>query len=128
VSVLDRFKQLAQLLVVPGSASSAAVARPLNSIDNLSNRDPFVMAVADLPISPQVRYHSIIGNHTPSLALTLSDDGVVPYGSSHLAGAESEKIVPSGHSVQDTPQAIIEIRRILQQHLHDLQAPTGSQP
>lgn len=125
VSVLDRFKQLAQLLVVPGSASSAAMARPLNSIDNLSDRDPFVMAVADLPISPGVQYHSIIGNHTPSLALTLSDDGVVPYSSSHLAGAQSEKIVPSGHSVQDTPEAIIEIRRILQQHLQSLQEPVG---
>lgn len=101
------------------------MARPLNSIDNLSDRDPFVMAVADLPISPGVQYHSIIGNHTPSLAPTLSDDGVVPYSSSHLAGAQSEKIVPSGHSVQDTPEAIIEIRRILQQHLQSLQEPVG---
>ncbi|MBD1552445.1 alpha/beta fold hydrolase [Pseudomonas sp. C2L12B] len=127
-SVLDRFKQLAQLLVVPGSASSAAMARPLNSIDNLSDRDPFVRAVADLPISSQVRYHSIIGNYTPSLALALSNDGVVPYSSSHLAGAQSEKVVPSSHSVQNTPEAIIEIRRILQLHLKGLDEPAGSHP
>ncbi|NMY13004.1 alpha/beta hydrolase [Pseudomonas veronii] len=126
VSVLERFKQLGQLLVMPGSASSAAMVRPLNSIDNLSNRDPFVMAAADLPISQKVRYHSIIGNYTPSIALTLSDDGVVPYSSSHLPGAQSEKIVASGHSVQETPEAIIEIRRILQQHLEDLKDSLGS--
>ncbi|WP_437883441.1 esterase/lipase family protein [Pseudomonas sp. LRF_L74] len=117
VSVLGRFKELAQVLVDPNSAAPVALDRPLNSIDNLSNRDPFVVAAAELPISPRVRYHSIIGNHTPELALDLSSDGVVPYNSAHLAGAESERVVPSWHSVQETPEAIVEIRRILHQHL-----------
>jgi hypothetical protein len=38
---------------------------------------------------------------------------VVPYRSAHLQGAESELVITSGHSVQETPQAILEIRRIL---------------
>ena len=31
----------------------------------------------------------------------------------HLDGAVSEKVIVSGHSVQETPQAILELRRIL---------------
>lgn len=41
----------------------------------------------------------------------------LPYTSAHLEGAQSEKIIPSWHSVQETPEAILEIRRILHQHL-----------
>jgi hypothetical protein len=38
---------------------------------------------------------------------------VVPYRSAHLAGADSELAIPSWHSVQETPAAILELRRIL---------------
>ncbi|TBV11835.1 esterase/lipase family protein [Stutzerimonas kirkiae] len=117
VSVLGRFKDVAQLVVDPGSAPPASLLRPLNSIDNLSDQDPFVRRAAQMPISPAVRYHSIMGNDTPKLALLESSDGVVPYGSAHLPGAESEKVIASWHSVQETPEAILEIRRILHQSL-----------
>jgi hypothetical protein len=53
----------------------------------------------------------------------------VPYASAHLDGADSELAVPSWHDVQETPQAIIELRRILRLHaaaLHCLQ-PEGAQ-
>ncbi|WP_272888770.1 esterase/lipase family protein [Stutzerimonas stutzeri] len=123
VSVLGRLNELAQVLVDPNSAAPVALTRGLNSIDNLSDRDPFVKAAAELPISPRVRYHSIIGNHTPELSLTSTNDGVVPYASVHLPGAQSEKVISSWHSVQETPEAIIEIRRILQQHLVEKEAP-----
>jgi hypothetical protein len=46
-----------------------------------------------------------------------SDDGLVPYKSSHLDGADSELAVPSWHSVQETPAAILELRRILRLHV-----------
>ena len=119
VSVLGRISDVAQLLIVPGSANAEVLTRPLNSIDNLSSNDPFVRLSADLPLSPNVRYHSIIGSYksTPELLLNATSDGVVPYVSSHLAGAESELVIPSGHSVQETPEAIMEIRRILHVHL-----------
>ncbi|HJW47745.1 MAG TPA: hypothetical protein VJ484_14835, partial [Lysobacter sp.] len=45
--------------------------------------------------------------------LDASDDGLVPYWSSHLQGAASEKVVHAGHSVQETPQAVMELKRIL---------------
>ena len=119
VSVLGRVTEIAQLLVDPSSANAAPLTRPLNSISNLSNQDPFVRLAAELPIARSVSYHSIIGNDTPDLSLQLSSDGVVPYKSSHLAGAQSEKVIRSWHSVQETPEAIVEVRRILHKHLQE---------
>ncbi|WP_373332180.1 esterase/lipase family protein [Thiopseudomonas alkaliphila] len=119
-SMLARFGEVAQLLLDPSSASGEALTRPLNSIANLSDQDPFVRLAADLPISPKVKYHSIMGNDTPKVSLDESSDGVVPYKSAHLPGAVSELIIPSWHSVQETPEAIVEIRRILHQHLAEI--------
>jgi pimeloyl-ACP methyl ester carboxylesterase len=91
-------------------------ARPLkrlpNSVDTLEPNDRFVEAVNKLPITPGIPYHSIMGDRgrgdTPN-----SSDGVVPYWSSHLNGAQSELIVPSDHGAQYNPQAIAEVHRIL---------------
>jgi hypothetical protein len=44
---------------------------------------------------------------------------VVKYESARLEEAESELVVRSGHSVQVTPAAINEVRRILLQHLQE---------
>ncbi|MGO4393008.1 esterase/lipase family protein [Variovorax sp. M-6] len=90
-----------------------------NSIDNLSDRNPFVRLSSTLPINPAVRYHSIIGRESAEGDLLDSTDGVVPYTSSHLAGAQSERVIVSWHSVQENPQAILEIRRILREHLDE---------
>ena len=92
-----------------------------NGIANLSAKDSFIVNAAKLPISPAVPYHSIIGNDTPDLPLAEASDGIVPYSSSHLEGAASEKVIPSGHSVQETPEAILEIRRIMHLHLDKAQ-------
>jgi pimeloyl-ACP methyl ester carboxylesterase len=118
LSVLGRFTEVAKLLVDPGSANPVSLTRPFNSIDNLSSHDPFIGAVADIPVSSRVRYHSIIGCNTPDLPLSDSSDGIVPYTSAHLDGADSEQVIQSGHSVQETPEAIIEIRRIMHLHLN----------
>ena len=95
-------------------------ARPLNrmpnSVDTLEPNDRFVEAVNKLPITPGIPYHSIIGDRgrgdTPN-----SSDGVVPYWSSHLEGAQSELIVNSDHGAQYNPQAIREVERILKSNL-----------
>ena len=112
INMLDQLSDAAGSLAQLDTGSSEPLRIP-NSIDNLSDKDPFVRLVADLPISPKVRYHSIMGNDTPDLPLAESSDGVVPYASAHLDGALSEKVIPSWHSVQESPQAILEIRRIL---------------
>ena len=56
------------------------------------------------------------------MPLLQSDDGLVPYWSSHLEGAVSEKVIISGHSVQETPQAVLEIRRILREDVDEVGA------
>ena len=95
-------------------------ARPLNrmpnSVDTLEPNDRFVQAVDKLPITRGIPYHSIMGDRgrgdTPN-----SSDGVVPYWSSHLPGAQSELIVDSDHGAQYNPQAIREVERILKLNL-----------
>ena len=86
--------------------------RIANSVDTLEPNDRFVRAVDKLPITPGVPYDSIMGDRgrgdTPN-----SSDGVVPYWSSHLGGAQSELIVPSDHMALRNPQAIREVERIL---------------
>ncbi len=120
ISLLDRFDDVAQILT-DGKVNLLSGRDRIvpNSIDNLKDTDPFVRAAATLPISPQVKYHSIIAQRRASVPLLDSDDGVVPYRSSHLDGALSEKVIISSHSVQDTPQSILEIRRILHEDLGD---------
>jgi hypothetical protein len=51
-----------------------------------------------------------------------ASDGVVPFTSSHLEGAQSELIVPSGHPAHTNPLAVEEIKRILYLHLAQLEA------
>ena len=97
-AVTDALKLGGQRSVVP------------TSIQGLSPNSPLLLALDRLPI--QAVHYSIIGDRgrgdTPN-----SSDGVVPYWSSHLASARSEKIVPTGHEAMDDPQAVEEIRRIL---------------
>lgn len=119
VKVLEQVQQFAEVVLDPEQQIQPARVR-FTSIDNLSERDSFIRATADLPIYSGVKYHSIIAVEQPSLPIEQRSDGVVPYLSAHLPGAESEMIIRSGHSVQETSAAILEIRRILYQHLTEL--------
>lgn len=85
---------------------------PVNSVRFLRAESPLLLSILKLPVRKNIPFHSIIGDRgrgdTPN-----SSDGVVPYQSSHLEGAESEKIVPSGHGANENKEGIEEIRRIL---------------
>jgi pimeloyl-ACP methyl ester carboxylesterase len=83
-----------------------------NSVDTLAPNNRFVKAINTIPITPGIRYHTIMGDRGKGDAPN-SSDGVVPYWSSHMAGANSELIVPSAHPAHQNPQAIEEVRRIL---------------
>jgi pimeloyl-ACP methyl ester carboxylesterase len=86
------------------------------SIGSLSPEYPAYKVLEGLPYRRGIKINTIIGDRgkgdTPN-----SSDGIVPYWSSHIDGAESEKIVPSGHSVTASPEAAVEIERILKLHL-----------
>jgi hypothetical protein len=81
-----------------------------SAVRTLSPRSTALIAVSELPI--EVPYHSVMGQLHPG-AKERGSDGVVPYWSSHLPGAQSELIVRSGHGVIDNPDAIREFIRIL---------------
>ena len=44
------------------------------------------------------------------------EDGLVAYRSAHLDGVESETVVRWSHSLQDHPETVEEVRRILLLH------------
>jgi pimeloyl-ACP methyl ester carboxylesterase/predicted GNAT family acetyltransferase len=93
--------------------SALKLKRLPNSVDTLAPNNRFVVAINTIPITKGIPYHSIIGDRGRGDSPN-SSDGVVPYWSSHLDGARSERIVPSDHGSPKNPQAIAEVHRILQ--------------
>lgn len=91
-----------------------------NGASDLSQRSLFMYLTKDTKIVPDLNYHIIIGNKTKFTDKSKITDGVVPYTSVHLEGAASEKIIAGGHSIQYTPEAVLELRRILHLHLDQL--------
>jgi pimeloyl-ACP methyl ester carboxylesterase len=89
--------------------------RRANSVDSLSPKSRFLHAVNTIPMTQGVPYHTIIGDRGRGDSPN-SSDGVVPYWSSHMKGAQSENIVPSDHSAHQNPQAIEDVLRILKTH------------
>lgn len=90
-----------------------------NGPSDLSKKSKFMELTADVPPEKGLVFHSILGNITKSDDPNVITDGIVPYKSAHLDGAVSEKVLHGGHSIQETPEAILELRRILRQHLVD---------
>jgi pimeloyl-ACP methyl ester carboxylesterase len=86
--------------------------RRANSVDTLSPKSRFVNAINTIPMTAGVPYNTIIGDRGRGDSPN-SSDGVVPYWSSHMKGAQSEHIVPSGHGAHQDPRAIAEVLRIL---------------
>ena len=64
--------------------------------------------------SPHTHKHP--DHHTQHLDLATLSDGIVPYTSSHLAGAASEHIILGGHSIHERPETILHLRQILRDH------------
>ncbi len=99
----------ADLAQITGSSK-----RMPNSITGLKPSNPALPVINSVPI--RVPYHSIIGDRGKGDCPNCSD-GVVAYWSSHLDGAQSEKIVPGPHGSCQLPQTIAELDRILRLHL-----------
>jgi len=99
------------------------LVRMPTSIDTLDPKNRFVTTINTIPLAKGIPYHSIIGDrgkgghrdHTKP----QSSDGIVPYWSSHIEGAESELIVAHGHWTNQNPKAIAEVNRILRLHLKE---------
>lgn len=82
-------------------------------VDSLSPDYPFFAALDEKSIT--VPYHSIMASLTGKSNMK-STDGVVPYSSSHLAGAESELVIPGWHGCVERDETVLEIIRIMRLH------------
>ena len=95
--------------------------KSITAVDGMSPKNPIMLKLADIPVAPGVKSHSIIAIQTPGSYL-IGNDGIVKYTSAHVDYAESEFIVRSFHSCQDKPETIEEVRRILREHLKQVPA------
>ncbi len=86
------------------------------SLGMLSEKHPYYQGLNSIPIP--VKHHSIIGDRGRKDSFTGSD-GVVPYWSSHLDTAKSEKIVPHGHRCVQQNDVVKEVMRVLKKHLEE---------
>ena len=103
--------------LVTGNAGAIALSAGglPRSINHMTPGNAFVQALAAIPVAPGIAVNSIVAVKG-TRPLEKDDDGVVEYASAHLADAESELVIHSGHSVHGHPLAIAEVRRILYVH------------
>ena len=89
------------------------------SVEGMSPENPLLRVLAEMPVVPGVKTHTIIaidGKDNPP----NGNDGVVEYKSAHQEGVASEYIVRSPHSCQGHPLTIEEVRRILLEHVKSI--------
>ncbi|WP_372896948.1 esterase/lipase family protein [Stieleria sp.] len=95
-----------------------------NAIDSLAPDSPIFPVMQRAKYSPSVKYHNIIGIlQDPTLLQKKAGrgDGIVAYESATMEDTESELIVDAEHTkIHMTGQAIFEVRRILLEHLRDI--------
>jgi pimeloyl-ACP methyl ester carboxylesterase len=85
------------------------------SVSELAREHPLLAALCELGIDKSVLSHSIIADLRDPPAPGASD-GIVPYSSSHLESAGSEKLFHAYHVCLDNPALNQEVRRILLEH------------
>lgn len=104
-----------------GYFKNSSVVAPATSITQLMPKSGVLAALNQRPFAPGVPYHSIIAT-TGTTPVESSTDLIVPYSSSHLDGAESEKIVRGTHACLRSDETIAEVQRILKLHLSAIPA------
>lgn len=94
------------------------------SIDSLSPHSPILPVMLAAHRMPWVKYHNIVGDYAMPWYMKPFEqegDGVVPITSAKVDYAVSEITVPADHTTVHThPAAVLEVRRILLEHLSDL--------
>ncbi|MCC9602308.1 alpha/beta fold hydrolase [Stieleria sp. JC731] len=95
-----------------------------NAIDSLAPESPIFPVMMRAKYSPEVHYHNIIGVLSDPTLIQKKvgrGDGVVAYDSATMADTESELVVDAEHTkIHMTGQAIFEVRRILLDHLREI--------
>ena len=100
----------------PEALGRRRVDAATGSVAQMSPSSDFVQLLAETPVDPGIRAHSIIAMRKLGPKEDGSD-GVVRYESAHLEGVDSEVIVESGHSCLSHPDVVREALRILRMHV-----------
>ncbi len=108
----------------PGLFRNTSLLTTDTSIDSLSPDSPVFPALLRAPRAPWVTFHNIVGMVPTRKWFQEAEptgDGVVSYESAHADDSVSEVVVASEHqSIHSTPKAILEVRRILVEHLSEI--------
>jgi pimeloyl-ACP methyl ester carboxylesterase len=108
----------------PHLGPSLSHGRLPTSVDLLAPGAPALELLAARPKPADVHFHSIIGEVYGKGE--SGSDGVVPYSSAHLAGVDSEIVIPAGHlTLHHHPRAVLEVWRILLAHLREVRGGEG---
>ena len=86
------------------------------------------------PKAPWVKYHNVVGlvpnqgvYGTLTNKVQKDSDGVVGFDSAHMTDVVSEIVVPADHMhVHSHPRSVLEVRRILLEHLNEVQSQLPS--
>lgn len=113
----------------PGFFKDTQLLTVSNAIDSLAPNSPIFPVLQRAVKSEDVRLHNIVGvvEHNSFFSRASRNgrngDGVVDYASASLAKADSEIIVAADHmSIHSQSPTILEVRRILLEHLRDVDA------
>ncbi len=114
----------------PGRFTDGTLLKIETSIDSLSPRNPVFDVMLTAPRAPWVTYHNIVGRlPTNSFVSRIAGtgDGVVHIDSARVDDTVSELVVSADHSTMHShPAAVLEVRRILLEHLAELRGPADT--
>lgn len=141
--LLDKMIRMPQFLVHdmrqlyhdnPDAFGDKSLMRIETSIDSLSPSSPIFPVMKASRRPSWVKFHNVIG-HRPKNGIFSAfggtdGDGVVSLDSAQIPDVESELIVPADHvTIQSHPLTVLEVRRILMEHLAELEAfPQQAEP
>jgi pimeloyl-ACP methyl ester carboxylesterase len=111
----------------PGYFRNANVLEVPTSIDALAPDSPILPVMLKVARGPWIHFHNVVGQ-IPKKGWfggeSIGDgDGIVGFNSAHLDDVDSEIVVDADHSsLHRHPRTVLEVRRILLEHLSDLRA------
>jgi len=116
----------------PGMFRDRMLLNVKTSLDSLAPDSPILPVLLHAPRPAWVTYHSIVGvlpNEGLVGKVAGGSDGVVSYASAHLDDVASELKVDADHmTVHRHPLSILEVRRILLEHLQEVGARMPNTP
>ncbi len=116
----------------PSFFPESSLLHQTTSVPTLAANSPLLNVIESKSPPDWVRYHNIIGqiDETKVLkSLTHDSDGIVKVESARCPNADSEIIVPADHiNVHRHPRAILEVHRILREHLESTRNQWEHQP